>query len=64
MRTIRLSFLGAIHKIFQLELASYPSMHDARLSWLVKLYENLTYIYMRPTAITLNYSVKDTTYAR
>ena len=45
MRTIRLSFLGAIHKIFQLALAT-TSM--PRLSWLVKLYENLTYVCMRP----------------
>ena len=30
-----------------------------RLSWLVKLYENLTYVRMRPAAIALNYSVKD-----
>ena len=30
-----------------------------RLSWLVKLYENLTYVCMRPTAIALNYSIKD-----
>jgi len=37
--------------------ASYPSM--PRLSWLVKLYENLTYVCMRPAAIALNYSVKD-----
>ena len=37
--------------------ASYPSM--PRLSWLVKLYENLTYVRMRPAAIALNYSVKD-----
>jgi len=31
----------------------------ARLSWLVKLYENLTYVRMQPAAIALNYSVKD-----
>ena len=37
--------------------ASYPSM--PRLSWLVKLYGNLTYVCMRPVAIALNYSVKD-----
>jgi len=37
--------------------ASNPSM--PRLSWLVKLYENLTYVCMRPTAIALNYSIKD-----
>ena len=30
-----------------------------RLSWLVKLYGNLTYVRMRPAAIALNYSVKD-----
>ena len=29
------------------------------LSWLVKLYENLTYVRMQPAAIRLNYSVKD-----
>ena len=29
------------------------------LSWLVKLYENLTYVRMRPAANALNYSVKD-----
>ena len=29
-----------------------------RLSWFVKLYENLTYVHMRPVAIALNYSVK------
>ena len=51
-------FLGVIHKIFQAHLgASYPSM--PRLSWLVKLYGNLTYVRMRPAAIALNYSVKD-----
>ena len=55
---IRLFFLGVIHKIFQAHLeASYPSM--PRLSWLVELYENLTYVRMQPTAIVLNYSVKD-----
>ena len=37
---IRLLFLGVIHKIFFHLGASYPSM--PRLSWLVKLYENLT----------------------
>ena len=46
MRTIRLSFLGVIHKI----LVSYKH---------AKLYENLIYIRMRPAAIALNYSVKD-----
>ena len=30
-----------------------------RLSWLVKLYGNLTYVRMRPAAIALNYSIKD-----
>ena len=30
-----------------------------RLSWLPKLYENLTYVCMRPAAIVLNYSVMD-----
>ena len=30
-----------------------------RLSWLVKLYKNLTYVRMRPAAIVLNYSIKD-----
>ena len=30
-----------------------------KLSWLVKLYGNLTYVRMRPAAIALNYSVKD-----
>ena len=51
-------FLGVIHKIFQAHLgASYPSM--PRLSWLVKLYGNLTYVRMWPAAIALNYSVKD-----
>ena len=40
-----------------MELAIYPSM--PRLDWLVKLYENLTYVRMRPAAIALNYSVKD-----
>ena len=39
------------------DLSSYPSM--PRLSWLVKLYGNLTYVRMRPAAIALNYSVKD-----
>ena len=34
-------------------------MPRARLSWLVKLYENLTYVRMRPAATALNYSVKD-----
>ena len=34
-------------------------MPRARLSWLVKLYENLTYVRMRPAAIALNYSLKD-----
>ena len=57
MRTIHLSFLGVIHKIFQLELATQACR--ARLSWLVKLYENLTYVHMWPAAIALNYSVKD-----
>ena len=33
--------------------------HDARLSWLVRLYKNLTYVRMQPAAIVLNYSVKD-----
>ena len=37
--------------------ASYPSM--PRLSWLIKLYENLAYVRMRPAAIALNYSIKD-----
>ena len=32
---------------------------NPRLSWLVKLYENLTYARMRPMAIALNDSVKD-----
>ena len=51
-------FLGVIHKIFQAHLgASYPSM--PRLSWLLKLYGNLTCVRMRPAAIALNYSVKD-----
>ena len=50
--------LGVIHKIFQAHLGdSYPSM--PRLSWLVKLYGNLTYVRMRPADIALNYSVKD-----
>ena len=34
-------------------------MPRPRLSWLVKLYGNLTYVRMRPAAIALNYSVKD-----
>ena len=34
-------------------------MPRPRLSWLVKLYGNLTYVRMRPAAIELNYSVKD-----
>ena len=51
-------FLGVIHKISQAHVgASYPSM--PRLSWLVKLYGNLTYVNMRPATIALNYSVKD-----
>ena len=40
-----------------MELAIYPSM--PRLDWLVKLYENFTYVRMWPAAIALNYSVKD-----
>ena len=32
-----------------LELATHPS--TPRLSWLVKLYENLTYVHMQPAAI-------------
>ena len=47
MRTIRLPFLGVIHKI----LARYKH---------AKLYENLTHVRMRPAAIALNYSIKDT----
>ena len=39
-------FRGVIHKI----LASYKH---------TKLYENLTYVHMRPAAIALNYSIKD-----
>ena len=39
--------------------ASYLSMPWPRLRWLVKLYENLTYVRMRPVANVLNYSVKD-----
>ena len=34
--------------------ASNPSM--PRLSWLVKLYKNCTYVRMQPASITLNYS--------
>ena len=37
--------------------ASYPS--TPRLSWLAKLYENLTYVRMQPAAIALNFSFKD-----
>ena len=60
MRMIHLFFffVGVIHKIFQVHLgASYPSM--PRLSWLLKLYGNPTYVCMRPAAIALNYRVKD-----
>ena len=58
VRMIHVFCLDVIHKIFQAHLgASYPSM--LRLSWLVKLYENLTYVCMQPAAIALNYSIKD-----
>ena len=40
-----------------LSTGASPSM--PRLSWLVKLYENLTYVRMWPAVIALNYSIKD-----
>ena len=54
---IHLFFLGVIHKIFQAHLgASYQSMPKAKLA--VEVVQK-SYVRMQPTAIALNYSVKD-----
>ena len=59
MRTIHLSFLGVIHKIFQLELLAIPKHDLLCKAKLAGKNVRKSYIRMRPAAIALNYSVKD-----